>query len=418
MPSKTAIPAHVPASMVREFSIYTSPGMAKQAGGCPQAAIAKGVHDGPPIYFAANNTRDGMGTWVVVSADDQRAVLQDTATFSSMKDQNHEALGESIPEIPFELDPPEHTAYRQFLNPLLSPKAVDRMEPLARSRAIELIEAFRDWGHCEIMQDFAFPFAVNVFLAFLGLPYSRSPEFLGWAEAIIRGMPDERHAAIRSVHGFMIELAAQRRVEPGDDFMTYLVETGFQDRKLSEKEILGISFLLFIAGLDTVAAAIGFDMYYLATHPEQQQRLRDEPELIKTAVEEMLRAFPTIGILRVATRDVEFLGAPISKGDWVLCGTYLANRDPAEFPAPDTIDFAREDNRHVAFGSGPHRCLGSHLARRELIIGIEEFLARVPSFSIQPGTTPQTFGGFVFGVQDLHVAWDLAGHDSSLPAQG
>ena len=408
MQKQSFIPGHVPADMVREFSIYTSPGMPRQRGGCPQAAITQGLYDGPPIFYAANNTRDGVGTWVVVRAEDQRRVLQDTATFSSMKDQNREALGESIPEIPFELDPPEHTAYRQFLNPLLSPKAVNAMEPLARARAIELIEGFRAKGSCEIMQDFAFPFAVNVFLAFLGLDYARSPEFLEWAEAIIRGTVEERHATIRKIHEFMLELAELRRRQPGSDFMTYLVQTDFQGRKLTDKEILGISFLLFIAGLDTVAAVIGFDIYYLATHPDQQQRLRDDPELIKSAVEEMFRAFPTIGVLRVATRDVEFLGAPIKKGDWVLCGTYIANRDPAEFPDPDTIDFAREDNRHVAFGYGPHRCLGSHLARRELIIGIEELLARIPAFTIEEGTTPVTHGGFVFGVQDLRISWAAA----------
>ena len=406
MTDKCPIPSHVPAGMVRDFSIYTSPGMGKTPFGCPQAAITAGIHDGPPIFYAANNTLEGRGTWVVVHAEDQRRVLQDTATFSSMKDLHGEALGETVPLIPFEIDPPMHTAYRAMLNPLLSPKAVARMEPLARARAIELIEGFRAKGSCEIMQDFAFPFAVMVFLTFLGLPYSRSPEFLDWAEDLLRGTTEKRQETTRRVHQFMIDLADKRRREPSDDFMTYLVQTDFQGRKLTDKEIRGISFLLFIAGLDTVAAAIGLDMYYLATHPEQQRRLREDPSLIPSAVEEMFRAFPTIGVLRVATRDVEFLGAPIKKGDWVLCGTYIANRDPAEFPDPDTIDFAREDNRHVLFGYGPHRCLGSHLARRELIIGIEEFLGRLPFFRIKEGTTPITHGGFVFGVDNVELAWD------------
>jgi cytochrome P450 len=322
-----------------------------------------------------------------------------------MKDNNLEALGESVPAIPFEIDPPDHGDYRAMLNPLLSPKAVAAMEPMARSRAVELIESFREKGSCEVMQDFAFPFAVNVFLNFLGLPYSRSPEFLAWAEDVLRGTAEQRNTAIRRIHGFMTDLAELRRREPADDFMTFLVGTSFRGRPLTEKEIRGISNLLFIAGLDTVAAAIGFDLHYLAQRQDEQARLRSEPQLIKSAVEEMLRAFPTIGVLRVATRDVELRGAPIKKGDWVMCGTYVANFDPEEFPDPNTIDLQREDNRHTTFGYGPHRCLGSHLARRELIIGVEEFLARLPPFRIKAGAEPVLHGGFVFGVDTLVLDW-------------
>jgi cytochrome P450 len=405
MPSSARIPDHVPPELVRDFSIYDLPGMQKQANGCPHAAVLAAIKDAPPVFYGANNTRDGLGAWVVMSVEDQRDVLQDPATYSSMKDNHLAALGESVPQIPFEIDPPEHTAYRAMLNPLLSPKAVAAMEPMARVRAVELIESFRAKGTCEVMQDFAYPFAVNVFLNFLGLPYSRSPEFLGWAEDVIRGTPDQRNATVRKIHNFMSELAELRRKEPTQDFMTYLVQAQFQGRPLTDKEIRGISFLLFIAGLDTVAAAIGFDLYHLAQRQDAQAQLRDHPEQIKSAVEEMFRAFPTIGILRVATRDVDLKGAPIKKGDWVMCGTYIANFDPVEFPDPETVDLNREDNRHTSFGYGPHRCLGSHLARRELIIGIEEFLARLPPFRIKEGVDPVLHGGFVFGVDSLVLDW-------------
>jgi cytochrome P450 len=310
-----------------------------------------------------------------------------------------------VPQIPFEIDPPDHTAYRALLNPLLSPRAVTSMEPMARERAVALIESFRDRGGCEVMQDFALPFAVYVFLNFLGLPYERSPEFLRWAEDTLRGPPDVRNATVRTIHDFLSDLAEQRRREPGDDFMTYLVQAQFEGRALTDKEIRGISYLLLIAGLDTVAAAIGFDMLYLAQNPQAQARLRAEPQTIRSAVEEMFRAFPTIGLLRVATRDVDLKGAPVKKGDWILCGSYVANFDPHEFPDPLTVDFEREDNRHNAFGYGPHRCLGSHLARRELIIALEEFLARLPPFRIRAGEDPILHGGFVFGVDRLVLDW-------------
>ena len=161
-----------------------------------------------------------------------------------------------------------------------------------------------------------------------------------------------------------------------------------------------------MAGLDTVAAAIGFDLNYLAKNPDEQARLRAQPELIKPAVEELLRAYPTITPVRRATKDVTFEGILIKQGDVIVCPSMVANRDPAEFPEPDRIDLTREINRHVAFAYGPHRCLGSHLARRELVIGLEEWLARIGPFRIKEGTAPITYGGYVFGIEPLVLAWD------------
>jgi cytochrome P450 len=167
-----------------------------------------------------------------------------------------------------------------------------------------------------------------------------------------------------------------------------------------------MTVLLFIAGLDTVAAGIGFDFSYLARHPEDQQRLRSEPALIRNAIEELLRAYSTVQMIRTVTRDTEFGGVRMKQGDLVCCPSQIGNRDPREFPDPDRIDLTRNANRHMAFAYGVHRCLGSHLARRELIASLEEFLARVPPFRIREGTEPVAHGGFVFGVESLHLRWD------------
>ena len=174
---------------------------------------------------------------------------------------------------------------------------------------------------------------------------------------------------------------------------------------MTEHEVRAMSVLLFIAGLDTVAAALGFDLCYLARHADNQALLRGEPDRIQLAAEELLRAYPTITPARRATRDVELHGVTIKAGDLAACPSMTANRDPAEFADPDRIDLAREDNRHVAFAYGPHRCLGSHLARREIVIGLEDWLARIGPFRIKPGTVPMTFGGFVFGVENLVLDW-------------
>lgn len=399
------IPAHVPADMVRDFSLFTSPGMAPTPNGDPQAATAI-VHSGPPIFYSPMNTRDGKGTWVITRARDQRRVLQDPETFSSHRAIFASALGEDWPMIPLELDPPEHGAFRSLLNPLLSPKRVVALEPAVRERARWLIDRIAASGSsCDVMEDFAFPFAVNIFLRFLGLSDDRLDEFVGWANDLLHSTPNRRTAAARTIIAFIDGLAAERREHPIEDFMSFLVQAKVDGRLLNDAEVRGTGVLLFVAGLDTVAAAIGFDLAYLARHIDDQRMLRAEPERIVLAVEELLRAYPTVQMIRVATRDIDFEGAPIRKGDHVSCATMIANRDPEEFPDPDRIDLGREDNRHTAFAYGPHRCLGSHLARREIVIGIEEWLRRIPDFRIKEGTAPTTYGGHVFGIENLILDW-------------
>ena len=404
--AKPAVPDHVPTELVYDFSLFTSPGMKPTACGNPQAALSHLHTDAPPIFFAAANTYDGRGTWVFTKAEDQRAILQNAAAFSSNRGIFEAALGEALPMIPLEVDPPDHQKYRSLLNPLLSPKRVDALETGARERAVRLIDGFVARGGCEIMNDFAFPFAVGVFLQFLGVPDDRRDEYLGWANDQYHGTLDQRQAAMRTIVTFVSDLIEQRKQVPADDFIGFLLTAELEGRKLADREILGIGVLLFEAGLDTVAAAIGFDLYHLATHGDDQRRLREDPALIKPAVEEFFRAYSTIQMLREAAIDTEYKGIAIKAGDLLSCPTMVANRDPAEFPDPDRIDIARETNRHNAFAYGPHRCLGSHLARRELVIGLEEFLRRVPTFRIRPGTAPTTYGGHVFGIENLELSWD------------
>ncbi len=399
------IPAHVPPEMVGDFSLFTSPGMAPTPNGDPQASAAAAL-EGPRIFYSQMNTRDGRGTWVVTRADDQRRVLQDPETFSSHRSIFASALGESWPMIPLEIDPPRHALYRSMLNPLLSPKRVMAMEEAVRERAAVLIDKILASGtSCDVMDDFAFPFAVNIFLRFLGLSDDRLEEFVGWANNLLHGDDEQRPRAARTIVEFIRSLAEERRRNPVDDFMTFVVQAEIEGRPLDDQEVLGIGVLLFVAGLDTVAAAIGFDLRYLAEHRQDQELLRREPAQIVLAKEEMLRAFSTVQMIRVATRDVDFEGAPIKKGDYVSCASMIANRDPDEFENPDRLDLGRIGNRHTAFATGPHRCIGSHLARREIEVALEEWLARVPPFRIKEGTTPITYGGHVFGIEGLVLDW-------------
>jgi cytochrome P450 len=401
-----AIPDHVPPHLVGDFNFYASPQMVPTPMGDPQAATSA-LHAGPPVFYAPNNTRNGEGTWVVVRAEDQRQVLQDGITFSSNRRLFSSALGEDWPLIPLEIDPPEHGMWRSLLNPLLSPRRVVAMEPIVRERAVDIIEAIRARGNsCDVMTDFCLPYAVSIFLQFLGIGTENLMTFVDWAMDQLHGTPEKRTAAARRFIAYLDDLQAERRRAPTDDFMSFVTKAEVGGRRMTEQEVRAMSVLLLVAGLDTVAAAIGFDLYYLARNPAEQALLRAEPGRLVLATEELLRAYPTVTPTRRATRDIEIGGALIRAGDLVACPAMTANRDPAEFDRPDEIDLAREDNRHVAFAYGPHRCLGSHLARREIVIGLEEWLARIGPFHIKPGTVPITHGGFVFGVKDLILEWE------------
>ncbi|MCW1750261.1 cytochrome P450 [Rhizobium sp. 6AS6] len=399
------IPDHVPPEMVKDFSLFLSPDMQRTPNGDPHAAVAC-LHDGPPIFFSPNNTRDGRGTWVITRAEDQRRVLQDPETFSSHRSIFASALGENWPMIPLELDPPAHAVFRSLLNPLFSLERVMVLEPVVRERAVALIDRiFASSTSCDVMKDFAFPFAVSIFLCLLGLSDERLDIFVGWGKDLLHGDAVKRTAAARAIVQFIDELATLRRKDPAADFMTFVVEAEVDGRPLTGEEVRGIGVLLLVAGLDTVATAIGFDLAYLARNPKDQKLLRNEPTRIVPAAEELLRAYSTVQMIRVARKDIDFEGAPIRKGDYISCATAIANRDPAEFDHPDTIDLAREDNRHSAFACGPHRCLGSHLARREIVVGLEEWLARIPAFRIKEGTSPITYGGQVFGIENVILDW-------------
>jgi len=231
-------------------------------------------------------------------------------------------------------------------------------------------------------------------------------EFVRWGSDLLHGETGRtRRQAGEAITAFLRDLAALRRRQPADDFMTFVVQAEVEGRKLNDEEVLGIGALIFVAGLDTVAAALGFDFNHLARDPAEQAALRADPSLIPDAVEELLRAYPSVHMIRVATSDVDFEGVRIKAGDRISCAPMLANRDPEAFPDPDRVDFARESNRHMAFAYGPHRCIGSHLARRELIVAIEEWLRRVPPFQIKAGAAPILHGGMVFGVENLNLEW-------------
>ena len=390
-----SIPEHVPRELVREFDFRTG------LGNYPHTAVAA-LHSGPRVFYSPvhHNAIPGPGTWVLTRAADIRAALQDAATFSSQVRRSNSALA----LIPLELDPPEHPKFRALMNPIFSPARMKQLEAKVRELARKLAAQCAAKGECDFVEDFAKPFPVGIFLDLMGLPVDNMARFLEW-EALIMRDKQTRSAAIQQVSLYLQELITARRRNPTDDLISFAVNARVDDRPLTDSEVMGICVLLFIAGLDTVTSSFAFHFRHLAEHEADQESLRRDPGLIPSAVEELFRAYAVVNTNRYATRDIEFAGVPIKKGDNVTCSTILASRDPHEFDRPNEVIFTRSPNPHNAFSFGPHRCIGSHLARREISAGIEEWLRVIPRFRVKPGASVRATGGGVFSIESLPLTW-------------
>jgi cytochrome P450 len=238
----------------------------------------------------------------------------------------------------------------------------DDIEALAR----KLVDGILAKGETEFMADFGEVFPVQIFLKLFGLPLEHTEQFLKWENLLLHSRTIEgRQEGARAIVAYLRKVIAERRVDPVDDLLSYVATTEIEGRKLTPDEALGVAFLLYSAGLDTVANMLGFMFKHFAEHPQDQQKLRDDPALIPDALEELMRAYPIVVSGREVTRDVEFHGVKMRKGDVVSLATMLAGRDEREFPNPDVVDFGREKVSHITFAAGPHRCVGSHLARHE-----------------------------------------------------
>jgi cytochrome P450 len=320
-------------------------------------------------------------------------------------------LGEAWRLIPLDIDPPDHAKYRALLNPLFSPKRVDALEQGIREQASALIASFAAKGRCDFNAEFAEQFPTLIFLRVMGWDTSEVSRFVGWTQTIVKGMDMQAVvSAVMQVRDYLRARIAERRAQPGDDFTSTLLGNQVDGRALTDDEVFGICFLLFLAGLDTVTSSLGFHFMHLARHPEQQAELRAHPERIPQAVEELLRAYSIVNMRRTVTRDITIGEATMKRGDFVIISTELGNLDPEQFSDPTQVDFNRADTNvpHMAFAYGVHRCLGSHLARRELRIAIELWLKAVPPFRMAPGRAVRVRAAGVFGVEDLHLEWDAA----------
>jgi cytochrome P450 len=336
---------------------------------------------------------------VVVSRKvDVDTVLRDPATFSSNVDAVD--LSNIRPLIPLQIDPPDHKKFRKLLDPIFAPREVAKLEESLTAAVDELIDDFIDRGEVDFSKEFSKLYPTRVFLGLLGLPVDELPSFLVMKDGIIRpnvvidstyGSAETKayqQATAASIYDYFNTVLDQREVERKDDLLSRFLDATVDGERLTREDILDICFLFLIAGLDTVTATLDCIFGYLVDHPDQRQAIVDDPSIIPAAIEELLRwETPVMGVVRVATTDTELSGCPITQGETVMILLGSVNTDEADLPDADVVRFDREVNRHVAFGGGVHRCLGSHLARLELRVALRQWHRRITDYSVPEGHT-------------------------------
>lgn len=358
------------------------------------------------------------GFVMVASRSSVNEVLRNPDRFTS---KGIVQLGNVRPLLPLSVDPPDHLKYRKILDPLFAPKRMDAVEADIAERVNHFMDAFVDRGECDFTEEFAIPFPSSVFLGLMGLPWEELDTFLRLKDGILRpggftmlqagqGNLEERQRiqkdTAREIYDYFDRILDQRARQPREDILTEFLRAEVDGEKLSREEILDICFLFLIAGLDTVTDSLSCFYAFLAQHPDHRHRIATDPAVINRAVEELLRwETPVPGVPRQATGDTELAGCPIKAGDMVSVSLGAANLDSSEFDEPFDVVLDREPNPHIAFGGGVHRCLGSHLARRELRVTLREWHRRIPDYGLAPGAELEYSPG-LRQVESLPLIWN------------
>ena len=373
------------------------------------------LREGSPVYF---NTF-AQGYWIFTRHDAVRDIYKAPEIFSS------ESFTPWEPEpiyrfVPTQIDPPDHITYRRILNPWFAPRAIDAAEPMMRELCRRLVGRTAATGSCNFVNEFALRFPTEAFLAVIGVDTADADMFVRWVEDFFAGFGGDSEKletmtnALTGIRDYWVAALAERRDDGSlreGDLASYLLHAQFDDRPLTDTEILDMLTVLVLAGLDTTRAELGYMFRHLATHPAHRRALIENPDLIPSAVDEVLRYYTIIfGDGRKVTRDVEFHGVQLKQGDMVYGLVSAANRDPRAYEQADEFVPDRKRNNHMGFASGPHRCLGQHLARREMQIAVQEWLRVIPEFRIagDEGALLERGGGSMMTLMDLPLEWDVA----------
>ena len=349
------------------------------------------------------NARHG-GFWVVTDHESVASIARDNETFAHRFEAEPEADGFryrgilGVPRPPTvlrqgvsEIDGPEHADLRRLLHPFLTPQRVEELRPRAVELAHELVDGFIESGEADLVLDFATPLPAVLTLDMVGIPsrnWKYFADFFHAGSAYVAGSREFNAAMARwpEMMGEIQDHIALRRREPADDLTTALVSGTLDGHPIDDGHLGDILWNLLAGGIDTTTSLVSWGLHHLGTHPEDRDRLVAERALVSSAVEEFLRHFcPNEALSRTATRDVEISGTTIRRGDLVFISWVSANHDELVFDRADEVVVDRQVNKHLAFGLGGHRCIGSHLARMEAQVMLDEILERIPDYEIDPG---------------------------------
>jgi cytochrome P450 len=350
-----------------------------------------------------------LRSWLPTRYGDVAAIAHDIDHFSSRevgvipRGTDDVELPEGLP--PISSDPPVHTWTRRLLLPWFSHQRVAQYEPMTRTLCSSLIDSFASAGRADAAADYAQQIPVRVIATMLGVPSDLADTFTGWVRDVLEFAddPERRNRGRAAIVRYFLDQIERRRDEPGDDLISALLRSDVDGEPVSDGHVLGIAALTLIAGVDTTWSAIGASLWHLASHRDDRRRLVAEPDLMPIAIEELLRAYSPVTMAREVSADIDFGGCPMQVGDRVLLNFPAANRDPDVFERADTVIIDRQQNRHLAFGVGIHRCAGSNLARMELRVALEVWLSRIPEFELADPDQVTWAGGQVRGPRTLPV---------------
>lgn len=361
------------------------------------------LRSGCPV---AHTDRYNEGAWLPTRFEDVTAIARDTDTFSSA--HNGVTAGGSVERgkfPPIHLDPPEHGLVRRELLPFFSPNRIAGWEPSIRAHCEELAESLHGKGTADIAMDYAAHIPAAAIAAILGVDPGDGAYFRKWVHGLEQGDNDieMRQQTVKEMGEYFADAIEDRRVNPSDDLIGYLVEAEIDGERLDDGAMQRLLSLQLVAGIDTTWGVLGASLWHLATHPEDRKRLVEDPSLIPNAIEEFLRAFASVSLWRTVAQPGAIGDQPVEVGDTVMMAFPAACRDPEAFDRADEVIIDRQQNRHVAFGAGIHRCLGSNLARLELNIAIETWLKHFPEFELVKDAEVTWASGAIRGPRSIPV---------------
>ncbi len=387
-------------SAVREFDHHSCPGITTD----PFTAFDR-FRDEPIFWTSAFG-----GFWVLTRFADIRAVLCDAVAFSS----RHTAIpaaGWTRPLIPEELDPPDHGKYRALVTRCLAGASGDMITAALDQECVELVRRLAPRGACDLVADYSLPLQHTLFTSVFAVPREDAAPCARWVADLLqhRDLP-LRLRAMHTIKNYLAQRIAERPTAAmaTTGLLDALARADLDGRPLTSAEILDIAFLMVMASLDTMATSLSFSFHYLAQHPTNQNLLATTPGLTNRAAEELLRLHSVVGVARTATRDTTLAGTRISGGDRVLLCLSLADRDPETYPNPTTADFDRSVvPGHLAFGAGPHRCLGARIAGQGLTAALRAWHDHIPAYTITRHAEISTGGGSVCSLDALPLTWPI-----------